>query len=285
MSPDTRIGVGVAAERARWIPAVRYKNPVNSIDGFGDWWEWSPAMNLYPRLLMSGASVAILLAVSVCSASELTDPNALLAGLLKQYQLPRTFHCEASIAHDFKMIPPGIVHVDGTQEYWADGGRYRILQVLDTPVFPGMSQDVRWDGNQFQWFSISDGTLIISRRAKQKTPYIAEPIPLLPVSFLNPSGDDLGIKLSLAELRTASAQGRLPKAHFVGPDHSEIELPGGTIGPTEFVFRIQFGGEPNYLPRKFKEYHPPGFRLVPWNYPIDRSKVLQARYIYRAGLA
>src|ERR1700690_190636 len=162
------------------------------------------------------------------------DPGDRFLRLVDQYRLFRSLHCKGAISQDFKTIPPGIFHVDGTQEYWANGDKYRILQLKNTSMFPGTSHDVRWDGERFQWFNVADSTLILSTQAKQNTPYLAEPIPLLPLVFLNPGNNDLGVKLSLADLCSRETLGRLPKAHFVGSTDSEVEFPGGSIGKTQF---------------------------------------------------
>jgi hypothetical protein len=129
-------------------------------------------------------------------------------------------------------------------------------------MLPDMSHDVRWDGQRFQWFNLADSTLVVSRKVEQKTPYIAEPIPLLPVAFLNPAGDDLGVKLSLTEVRSDQTLGRLPTAHFVVGNGGEVEFPGGAIGKTEFTYRIDFGTSPSYLPTKISRISSDGVELT-----------------------
>jgi hypothetical protein len=205
--------------------------------------------------------VVVLSAASACRAAQSVDTGDPIRRLVDQYRLLRTLHCKAVVAEDFKTIPPGIFHIDGTQEYWADGDKYRILQLKNTSMFPGTSHDVRWDGERFQWFNVADSTLIFSRKARQNTPYLAEPVALLPVAFLNPAGDDVGVKLSLADLESDGVRSRLPKGHHVGTDGTEFEFPGGKIGPTDFTYRVDFGRSPSYLPTKIRRISSDGVEL------------------------
>ena len=205
--------------------------------------------------------VVNLVFAAACGAATSNDAEGRLAQLLKQYQLPRTLHCKVNSTTEYKIIPPGIFRVDGTQEFWVDGPKYRIAQVMNSSLLAGMSHDVRWDGEQYQWFNLADATLIISKKPKQKMPYIGEPIPLLPLGFLNPGGDDLGVRLSLDELRGDEIRGRLADTHFVGPDDRVAEFPGGTIEDTKTTYQIEFGASPNYLPTTIRRLSPDGVAI------------------------
>jgi len=184
-----------------------------------------------------------------------------LQKLLDQYRLPKSLYCKAITVTDYKTIPPGLFHVEGTQEFWVAGSKYRILQLRNSMMYPGMSHDVRWDGEQFQWLDVGDGTLLFSSRSNQKTPYIAEPLPLLPLAFLNPAGDRLGQKLSLHELLGARIRRELANANVVGSGGSLCDFPGGRMGDVGFKYRIAFEGSPAYLPTIISRVSSAGIEL------------------------
>jgi hypothetical protein len=204
---------------------------------------------------------AAIMLTTLRAAAEPTDANNALLRLLDQYRLVRTLHVKTTTATDYKTIPPGIFHVDGTQEYWADGLKFRILQLMDSSMFPGMSHDVRWDGRQYQWFNVNDGTLIVSKKSKQGTPFIGEPIPLLPLEFLNPGGNDLGVKLSLMELCGDNVRSHCAEAHFAQSDLPKAIIPGGTVGDLDTIYRLEFGGSPSYLPTTIRRISSDGVEL------------------------
>jgi hypothetical protein len=207
-------------------------------------------------------ALAVLVLAAASSASAANEARDVLLRLLDQYRLPRTLHCKVVAEYDYKTIPPGLFHVEGTQEYWVDGPKYRILQLLNTAMFPGMSQDVRWDGDRFQWLNVADSTLIFSQHPMQKTPYIGVPIPLLPLEFLNSGGNDLSVKLPLDVLCSDQTRSRLSEAHLVKPGDTEVQFPGGKIGDTDFCYRIDFDGSPSYLPSAIKTLSASGVELA-----------------------
>jgi hypothetical protein len=205
---------------------------------------------------------AIALSQSRCCIAAIASSgeNSFLR-LLDQYTLPRTLHCKVTTWTDYKTIPPGLFHVDGVQEYWTDGPRYRILQLQDSALLRGMSHDVRWDGDRFQWFNVNDATLMFSRRPAQKTPFIGEPLALLPLEFLNPSGNRLAEKLPLQELLSAETRARVSQAKFLNSDNTVAYFPGGKMGDTDFSYRIEFGGAPSYLPTVIRRISASGVEL------------------------
>jgi hypothetical protein len=207
-------------------------------------------------------AIANLFSLINCRAAvSTTDAEGRLVQLLEQYQLPRTLHCKVTTKTQYKITPPGVFDVEGSQEYWVDGPKYRIVQLMNSSLLEGMSHDVRWDGQQFQWLNLADSTLIISNKPRQKTPYIGEPIPLLPLGFLNPGGRDLGVRLSLDELRDEEIRNRLADAHWIGADRRVAEFPGGAIGGMNTTYHIEFGGSPNYLPTTIRRMSPDGVAL------------------------
>jgi hypothetical protein len=205
-------------------------------------------------------SLNTLFVATVVSAGSRPPQDALFQ-LLDQYRLPKTIHAKTTTVTDYKTIPPGIFHVEGSQEYWANGSKYRILQLMNSVVFPGMSHDLRWDGEHYQWLNVSDSTLIVSTESKQKTPFLAEPIPLLPLEFLNPGGDDLGLKLTLDEVRQDKIRERCGEARFLDPDNSETVLPGGRIGDFDTTYHLEFGDSPSYLPKIIRRFSSAGVEL------------------------
>jgi hypothetical protein len=198
---------------------------------------------------------------TLCSAAEPTNALDQLSHLLDQYRLPRTLHVKVTTATDYKTIPPGMFHIDGTQEYWVDGQKFRILQLMNSAMFPGMSHDVRWDGDHYQWFNVNDSTLIVSVRPNRKISFIGEPMALLPLEFLNPGGDNLGVRLSLDDLRSDEVRGDLASAHFTRSDGSELEIPGGSIGDMATTYHLEFAGSLPYLPTTIRRMSPDGVEL------------------------
>jgi hypothetical protein len=206
--------------------------------------------------------LTILGTATLCTAEVPATAPDKLSRLLDQYRLPRTLHVKVSTATDYKTIPPGIFSIEGTQEYWVDGRKFRILQLMDSAMFPGMSHDLRWDGDHYQWLNVNDSTLLVSARPNQKSTFIGEPMPLLPLEFLNPGGDNLGVKLSLDDLRCDDVRGDLASAHFTRSDGSELEIPGGSIGDMATTYRLEFAGSLPYLPTKLKRMSPDGVELA-----------------------
>jgi hypothetical protein len=198
------------------------------------------------RIFVFGAT--LIAAVNTCRSSDAGDSQDLLSRLLDQYRLVQTVHVKTTTLTDYKTVPPGIFHVEGTQEYWADGSKFRILQLLPSSVFPGMSHDVRWDGEHYQWFNVTDSTLIVSAKSQQRTPYLGEPIILLPVEFLNPGGDDLGVKLSLDDLHSDEIRSHLREARITHSDPVELTIPGDRVGGFDIKYLLDYGGSPSYLP-------------------------------------
>ena len=214
--------------------------------------------------LLFPVCLPVALSVTICSLG-LAEPSGStdepLAQLLAQYQLPRTLHCKIATTTTYETIPPGLYTVAGWQEYWVDGPNYRVVQTMDSSVSPDMSHDVRWDGERFQWLNLADSTLIVSAKPRQKVPFIGEPIPLLPLEFLNPGGAELGVRLSLDELRGVETRSRLAEAHFETPDQTVAEFPGGAIGDTDTIYRMQFGGSTPYLPTLIKRLSSDGVAI------------------------
>jgi len=108
---------------------------------------------------------------------------------------------------------------------------------------------------------VGDGTLLLSRHASQKTPYIGEPMPLLPLEYLNPPGNDLGVRLSLQELRGEKTRRRITSARYLTPDHTVAEFPGGLMGDTRYTYRIEFKGSPSFLPTTIRRVSSTGVEL------------------------
>jgi hypothetical protein len=142
-----------------------------------------------------------------------------------------------------------------------DGQKFRILQLMNSAMFPGMSHDLRWDGDHYQWCNVNDSTLIVSVRPSQKSSFIGEPMALLPLEFLNPGGDDLGVKLSLDDLRSDEVRGDLASAHFTRSDGAELEIPGGSIGDMATTYCLEFAGSLPYLPTTIRRMSPDGVEL------------------------
>jgi hypothetical protein len=195
-------------------------------------------------------------------ATDQIEAGNLLRTLLAQYRLPQTLHCKVVAVTEYKTIPPGIFRVPGSQEYWAEGSKYRILQLQDSSVFSGMSHDVRWDGYRFQWLNVADSTLFFSKRPQQITTYIGEPIALLPLEFLNPTGEQTGEKLSLGELVSRDFSEQVSAAHFLNMDRHQIELPGGDWGTLDYNYRIAFNGPQPFLPTTIKRITSDGIELT-----------------------
>ena len=210
------------------------------------------------RLLMiTGTTIFMAMLFPVSRASAQGN----LLRLLDQYRLPKTLHIKVTTSTDYQTIPPGIFHIDGTQEYWVDGPKFRLVQLMDSSMFPGMSHDLRWDGDHYQWFNVNDSTLVVSDQPKQKAPFIGEPMALLPLEFLNPGGDDLGVKLSLDDLRTVQVHRSLESAPFARSINSDLTIPGGTIGDMDTTYRLEFSGSPSYLPTTLRRMSPIGIEL------------------------
>jgi hypothetical protein len=197
-------------------------------------------------------SIALTIAafVALSAASARADAPGDLIKFWEQYRLPRTLHCKTTTVIDFKSIPPGIVHVAGGDEYWMDGAKYRISVKADASVFNGMSHDVRWDGERFQDFNPAGSLLIVSKKFKQKTPYLSMPLPLVPFMFLNPTGPDDGVKITFDELRGEPTRARLARARPVGPGDSELSFPGGTYLNLDCTYLIELNAAPPHGPAK-----------------------------------
>ena len=212
----------------------------------------------FQHFLAAGVAVLWGLSAAVAAPAPSSDQLQLL---LAQYRLPRTLHCLAKTVTDYEIIPPGLFHVEGTQEYWVDGPRFRILQLQESAMYPGMSHDVRWNGELFQWLNVGDGTLVFSRHLGLKTLFVGEPMPLLPLEFFDPAGKNLGVRLSLAQLLSARTLSRLKLARFISSDHTVVEFPGGMMGDTPFDFHIEFKGSLSFLPTVIRRISASGVEL------------------------
>ena len=89
---------------------------------------------------------------------------------------------------------------------------------------------------------------LFSAQLRQKTPYIAEAFLLLPLEFLDPAGEHLGERLSLAEILSDQTIPHLASAHLINPGKSVADFPSGKMGNVDFFYRVEFAGSPPYLP-------------------------------------
>ena len=215
-----------------------------------------------PKYPAVATLLLLVFSATACGQAAQGAEEDKLLHLADQYRLPQTLHCKAKIVTDYKTIPPGLFHIEGTQEYWVDGAKYRILQLEDSSMYPGMSHDVRWDGDHFQWFNVVDATLMFSTEPRQKTPYIGEPIALLPMEFLNPAGANQGVRLSLDELRSDAVRKRLAATHYLNSDNSKADFPGGAMGDISYSYHLEFCGTPSYLPTAIRRVSSAGVELV-----------------------
>jgi hypothetical protein len=65
----------------------------------------------------------------------------------------------------------------------------------------------------------------------------------------------------LADLHKQDRLGLLDDAQFVGEEHTQILLPGGAIGATEFTIRIDFADSTSFLPVKIRRISTEGVEL------------------------
>jgi hypothetical protein len=168
----------------------------------------------------------------------------------EQYRLPRSLHCKVALSIDYKTIPPGIVRTDDTDEFWADGDKYRIVNQIDSAVHIGISHDVRWNGELFQTYNLLSGVLIVTKHPNQKTPYLALPVPLIPWAFLAPTGTSESVKTTLADVRSDATRARRSDAIPTNADGTEFQFHIGQKFGVDCTYFIEFHGVPSFAPSR-----------------------------------
>jgi hypothetical protein len=211
--------------------------------------------------MLVAAWLASRISGSFAAAGNSPKQNGPLQLLLDQYRLPDTLHIKVSTTTEYKIVPPGLFTIEGTQEYWAKGAKSRLSQKMNSALLPGMSHDVRWDGDHYQWFNTDDSTLIVSRNPRRKTSFVGEPLALLPLVFLNPGGDQLGIKRTLDDLRGDDIRTMLELAHQPKSTGPEWTFPGGQFGDIDTTFHIELGESPAFLPKTIRRISTSGVAL------------------------
>jgi hypothetical protein len=92
--------------------------------------------------------------------------------------------------------------------------------------------------------------LLISARGKQKTPYLDQPVPLMPFIFLNSSGEDEGVKITYEALRSDAMRDRLASARALNAAGTEIAFPGGVKNGVDCTYFITLGPAPSFSPSR-----------------------------------
>jgi hypothetical protein len=177
--------------------------------------------------------------------------NDNLVQMWHQFLVPKTLHATfknvidgCSDSWDKKNIE--------TYEYWMDGQKYRCLEKSENGN--GLSQDIRWNGNLFQWFTIDSGTLCYSKHPAGATPYYSIVPILRPFQFLFPLGRlHIGEKLTWFEACNEKTRKRLSEARLISASPGRIEavFPGGKdVYGIDYTYHIEFAGVPEFLPTK-----------------------------------
>jgi hypothetical protein len=166
-----------------------------------------------------------------------------------QYYLFHTIHC---VYREIENAPAeGLVNAQSTCEYWADGDKYRIVDRPDDPLkMPGMTEDVRWDGGQFQRFEIQHSVLWTSTRPSQSLIYVSLPQPLVPFMFLCEGAENGYLRITLSRLLRDETRLRFEGVKATNADGTEADCPGGHIFGFDSKYHISFGGVPAFLPTK-----------------------------------
>ncbi len=106
--------------------------------------------------------ICVVIVMTLCAPTFAQTRNVNIAAekmtrYWAQFQQLRSIHCQARKTTTGLLTPSFISH--GRFEYWADGERYHIVELSD---LPGMSNDLRWDGETLQWQKETD--LVITKR-------------------------------------------------------------------------------------------------------------------------
>jgi hypothetical protein len=175
-----------------------------------------------------------------------------LVQMWHQFLIPKTLHATMKCILDGRLDPFWNKKNIETYEFWMDGQKYRCLEKSDTGN--GLSNDIRWNGELFQWFTIDTAALGYSKYPVQISAYYSN-VPLLrPFQFLFPlGGSHRAEKLNWSDACSDETLKRLSQAHVVAdlPGRVEAVFPGGLDqNGVAYTYHIEFAGVPEFLPTK-----------------------------------
>ena len=147
--------------------------------------------------------------------------------------------------------PPGTaaapIRTASTYELWYRRPFYRVL--FSTPDTPGMTQDVRYDGQKFQWHDVTNNSLAVSDDRDYRTPILSKDPSLAPLNFLvSTAPDTVGLNLNWAALvNDESVRGRLGRVRTTGPETAELTGEFFMRTPCRYVVTVR--GSPPRIAR------------------------------------
>ena len=144
-------------------------------------------------------------------------------------------------------------------EYWGEGQKYRIDTSLSRDNDPeggkGKQITYAYDGDRFQRFDITRSELNYSKKETATLPEIVPDPMLYPVLFMSPGVERPGERLRFKDLQDDAAWERILKSVRAGQSTNGwlvAKIPAGRLGDKECHFRIYFGQDPNFMPRKIE---------------------------------
>jgi len=209
-------------------------------------------------------AMGIILFASRPGVADIVHDN--LLKMADQYRLPRTVHATMDTFLEPKKTSFMGPTRRGTYECWVDGEKYRLAQ-LTVPPNSNFDNELRWDGERIQELGVDSSTLLISKNARRNTPSMSL-LPLLrPFQFLfTDGGINRAVMLTWADASSEQTRARFAAARKIPSKKAgvlEAVYPGGKdYRGIDYVYHIEFGGTPAFMPSKIREVSSAGVDLL-----------------------
>jgi hypothetical protein len=164
--------------------------------------------------------------------------------LWQQYCIPQTIHCKATFSAKLT-IGQTTQNSAGTYEYWRDGEKFRVLQLVDPSIAPNMRHDIRWDGQTLQWFDYSGSTLFTSESPRHPVPVSGIPL-LQPFTFVQHYGADAGALVTWNEIASDATLKLISAGKPISAN--EWEIAGKDQFGNDCIYQLKSEGRADNLP-------------------------------------